>query len=62
MPALTPALDQHLAKLRVYGREHRTFPVITDQASGHGKESKNGVNNTLNRLVQAGFLESVGTP
>ena len=61
MPILTPALDQHLATLRVYWREHRTFPVISELATVLRMKSTNGVHKTLNRLVDEGFLDRVGS-
>lgn len=61
MTTLTAALDQHLGTLRVHWRRHRAFPVIADIASLLGMSSTNGAFKTLNRLVDEGFLERVGT-
>lgn len=55
------ALDQHLAKLRVYWRHHRAFPAIAELTTVLGMASTNGVHKTLTRLVGEGFLDRVGT-
>jgi SOS-response transcriptional repressor LexA len=55
------ALDKHLAKLRVYWRQHRAFPAIAELTSVLGMASTNGVHKTLARLVEEGFLDRVGT-
>lgn len=61
MSSLTLALDQHLATLRVFWRAHRTFPAIAELATVLGMASTGGVHKTLGKLVDAGFLERVGS-
>jgi DNA-binding IclR family transcriptional regulator len=61
MADLTTTLDQHLAKLCVYWRQHRTFPAIAELTTVLGMASTNGVHKTLARLVDEGFLDRVGT-
>ena len=61
MPSLTPALDQHLARLRVYWRQHRTFPAIAELTTVLRMASTNGVHKTLGRLVDEGLLDRVGS-
>jgi len=56
MPALTPSLDQHPARLRVYWRQHRTFPAIAELTAVLGMASTNGVHKALGRLVEEGTL------
>lgn len=61
MPTLTPTLDQHLSSLRVYWRQHRTFPAIAELTKVLGMASTNGVHKTLGRLVEEGLLDRVGS-
>jgi len=61
MSALNLTLDKHLARLRVYWRKHRTFPVIAELTTVLGMASTNGVHKTLGRLVEEGMLDRVGT-
>lgn len=57
---LTQSLDKHLAALRVYWRQHRTFPAIAELTGVLGMKSTGGVHKTLGLLVDEGLLERVG--
>ena len=61
MMFLTTSLDQHLASLRVYWRQHRTFPAIAELTAVLGMKSTGGVHKTMNRLVDEGLLDRVGS-
>ncbi len=51
--------DKHLNALRVYWKEHKTFPSMARLAEVLGLASSGGVFKVLGRLVDAGFLERV---
>jgi len=61
VPTLTATLDQHLAKLRACWARQKAFPPLAELAEVLGMASTNGVFKTLNRLVDAGLLERVGS-
>ncbi len=61
MSSLTTSLDQHLASLRVHWRKHRAFPAIAELTAVLGMRSTGGVHKTMNRLVDEGLLDRVGS-
>jgi repressor LexA len=61
VPSLTATLDQHLAKLRACWARQKAFPPLAELTQVLGMSSTNGVFKTLNRLVDRGFLERVGS-